>query len=507
MRETGPVRRQLSGDEATPYLGFSRTILGQLKNDMAFNNLPQGVRTRELPDGTVIRVESRYGQDKVTITAPAVGAEVPLAPTEETPLAEEIDIPETPLLEDTLDADHIVVCGTCTDETNAIFRPFIWVPGNAPVEITGAPGSARAHAISGNGQVVVGSFTRAPNDERAFRWTAAGGFVDLGNLGGVKGTGGATGIDYDGGVIAGIAFDAAGVARMWVWTRLAGMQQLPDSYAADAQEFSSPRVSPNGRFICGTRPIQALSYAYVGGSVETGPVRLVQTFALARGGVVWQSQDGIGWTAHPMPLGDATHEQYMDFFTTLPIAWDTNFPVVPYAINDKGEAAGTAWCGVVVPFGGAPIDVYPPGATPRVHTSPGTSSNPLGPLTRWVAGISASGKRTAGNYARTPDKAWVFTEGQGVVEFPEDGAIYAMAPSGVHFAGATGAMRITYFSVLKRTVPMLWTAKGATPIPLLPGATRGWADGIALASVRIPPFPPPPIPFDWGRAGSPISAI
>lgn len=70
MRETGPVRKELIGDDAAPYMGAARTVLGQLKNDMAFNELAQGQRTRRLPDGTVIEVSSRFGQDEVHIFTP-----------------------------------------------------------------------------------------------------------------------------------------------------------------------------------------------------------------------------------------------------------------------------------------------------------------------------------------------------------------------------------------------------------------------------------------------------
>lgn len=76
MRETGPVSKRLDGDEAAPYMGAARTLLGQLKNSMKFNHLLQGSRSVTLPDGVQIKVRSIFGQDFVDIVAvPATSAQ------------------------------------------------------------------------------------------------------------------------------------------------------------------------------------------------------------------------------------------------------------------------------------------------------------------------------------------------------------------------------------------------------------------------------------------------
>jgi hypothetical protein len=72
MRETGPVRKDLQGEAALPYMGLARTLLGKLKNQMRLGGLAQLSGAATLPDGVEIRVASRFGQDLVRILAPAV---------------------------------------------------------------------------------------------------------------------------------------------------------------------------------------------------------------------------------------------------------------------------------------------------------------------------------------------------------------------------------------------------------------------------------------------------
>lgn len=60
-------------DAAAPYIGFARTLLGQLKNEMGFSGLKQGVRRKffQHPCGLVeIIVQSIFGMDQVSIRVP-----------------------------------------------------------------------------------------------------------------------------------------------------------------------------------------------------------------------------------------------------------------------------------------------------------------------------------------------------------------------------------------------------------------------------------------------------
>lgn len=75
MREYREVRfRSNNPEAASEYLGFARTLLGQLKNEMRFANLMQGVRRKLLqhPCGLVeVTVMSIFGQDQISISLPS----------------------------------------------------------------------------------------------------------------------------------------------------------------------------------------------------------------------------------------------------------------------------------------------------------------------------------------------------------------------------------------------------------------------------------------------------
>jgi len=72
MRETGPIRKRAEGDleAATDYTGLARVQLGILKNRMAFAGLQVLSRQIALPDGTIIQVQSVFGQDTIQIEPP-----------------------------------------------------------------------------------------------------------------------------------------------------------------------------------------------------------------------------------------------------------------------------------------------------------------------------------------------------------------------------------------------------------------------------------------------------
>jgi len=82
-----------------------------------------------------------------------------------------------------------------------------------------------AWGVSADGAVVVGSADNTGwYDNRAFRWTAAGGMQDLGTLGGYDSW--ALGVSADGSVVVGVARNAAGGVRAFRWTASGGMQDL-----------------------------------------------------------------------------------------------------------------------------------------------------------------------------------------------------------------------------------------------------------------------------------------
>lgn len=114
MRETGPVRKDLTGDDTAGYVGPARVLLGKLKNDMSFNGLSQGQRTLDLPDGTRIIATSMFGRDKLTIVTTAGETQAVEPTTEETkslPIVHEDDAELQGV-----DIRSTVICGNSATE-------------------------------------------------------------------------------------------------------------------------------------------------------------------------------------------------------------------------------------------------------------------------------------------------------------------------------------------------------------------------------------------------------
>lgn len=71
MREFREVRKRLGErpEESSPYVLYARKLLAELKRDMEFGGLKQGVRRRQV-DGVLIEAISIFGQDEIRITPP-----------------------------------------------------------------------------------------------------------------------------------------------------------------------------------------------------------------------------------------------------------------------------------------------------------------------------------------------------------------------------------------------------------------------------------------------------
>lgn len=162
MRETGPVRKDLTGDEAAPYVGPARTLLGKLKNDMEFNKLLQGQRTQDLPDGTRIIVTSMFGRDKVTVVT-AGGESKPIdiqaEETKSLPVVHEDDAE----LEG-YDLKNTVICGNSADQLDpngggiATITAWVYQPGkNLYTTLQNLGEGTICTAISDDGMTVVGA--------------------------------------------------------------------------------------------------------------------------------------------------------------------------------------------------------------------------------------------------------------------------------------------------------------------------------------------------------------
>jgi probable HAF family extracellular repeat protein len=134
-------------------------------------------------------------------------------------------------------------------------RAFRWTAAGGMQDLgTLGGGWSEASAVSADGSVVVGWADNAAGQDRAFRWTAAGGMQHLGTLGGRESE--AWGVSADGSVVVGSARNAEGWSRAFRWTAAGGMEDLNITYAhllTDGSVLLEARaISPDGRYIVGT---------------------------------------------------------------------------------------------------------------------------------------------------------------------------------------------------------------------------------------------------------------
>jgi uncharacterized membrane protein len=262
MRESGPVRKVFENEElglegqrlAAPYIGAARLFLGMLKNQMRLSGQDSGSWSRRLPDGTVISVESRFGQDKFTVTT---GGAPPVEEVIENP---PIEVPpeegfEVPIPTQDIDATLYAAAGWCTQDGRTF--AVAWRSLNALPEEVGPPSarSSQATHISDDGSTVVGYYTPADGgSQRAFRYQHATGAVDLPVAGHPSQ---ASNVSREGGTVVGFQTTASG-SRPFVWTAADGVQELPDVQFVGI----ASRVSPAGQYIGGSETITNVLVPY-----------------------------------------------------------------------------------------------------------------------------------------------------------------------------------------------------------------------------------------------------
>jgi len=136
-------------------------------------------------------------------------------------------------------------------------RAFRW-HGGTMVELVG--GSA-ANGVNASGSVIVGELA---NSHHAFRWTAAGGMQDLGELPGAPGATIAYGVSADGSVVVGEA-QSNGVLHAWIWNAIDGMQDIGS--LVTGADTSARDVSADGRVVVGYSSTHAIRWSAEGGMV------------------------------------------------------------------------------------------------------------------------------------------------------------------------------------------------------------------------------------------------
>lgn len=115
-----------------------------------------------------------------------------------------------------------VVVGLAWDSANTpwIFR---WTADGGTQYLDGVAIQGSANAVNATGTVIVGAIGSNAS-QRAFRWEAASGLQDLGDLGGALTV--AWGVNADGSVVVGQSDNVSAVRRAFRWTSALGMQDL-----------------------------------------------------------------------------------------------------------------------------------------------------------------------------------------------------------------------------------------------------------------------------------------
>ncbi len=147
------------------------------------------------------------------------------------------------------DGDTIV--GSATDPTSGQSRAFFWTAATGVQGLALRPGGFFSHAaaISSDGGTIVGSASGATGSESAARWTASGGLLNLGTLGGSTST--ANAVSANGSVIVGNSNDANQSVRAFRWTEAGGMQSLGDLAGLSTPIAYARGVSGDGNTVVG----------------------------------------------------------------------------------------------------------------------------------------------------------------------------------------------------------------------------------------------------------------
>jgi probable HAF family extracellular repeat protein len=140
--------------------------------------------------------------------------------------------------------------------------------------IGGITGNSQATAVNANGTVVVGeseyatgaTATTTTTQLHAYRWTSAGGMVDLGTIGGATGLSQALAVNASGSVVVGwsAANDPTLAGHAFMWTAQSGMQDLNSVLTKAGVDLtgitliSAHGVSANGDFVTGDETLAAL---------------------------------------------------------------------------------------------------------------------------------------------------------------------------------------------------------------------------------------------------------
>jgi probable HAF family extracellular repeat protein len=233
---------------------------------------------------------------------------------------------------------------------------FSWTPAGGMVDLGTLGGSeSLAFGVNDNGEVVGcsditgtgGSCSagESGNDVHAFSWTATGGMVDLGTLGGATSDANAV---NDSGQVVGWAETASGAVHAFSWTRTGGMVDLG---TLGGLYSNAAGVSDSGQVV-GTAAtangdLHAFSWTPGGGMVDLGTLGGSQSlsFGVNDSGEVVGCADIAGGAPYQDCEGGGSSEYAFDWTTSggmVDLGALGGSASVAYGVNDNGEVVGEA---------------------------------------------------------------------------------------------------------------------------------------------------------------------
>jgi probable HAF family extracellular repeat protein len=206
---------------------------------------------------------------------------------------------------------------------------FRWTTAGGMTNLGDLPGgnvSASAWGMSADGSVIVGqssssaSFASGASREEAFRWTAAGGMVGLGDLPGGIFSSRAEAVSGDGSAVVGFSYSANGV-EAFRWTTASGTMTPLGDLPGGAYNSQAHVVSADGNVVAGHSSIVNFDeepFRWTAASGITGlglPATATQSYAY---GINGDGSMVVGQADHPPSRTGAADWQYSAFI------WDAS---------------------------------------------------------------------------------------------------------------------------------------------------------------------------------------
>lgn len=239
-KEFREVRKRLGNEPAdsSPYVGYARALLGELKHDMKFAGLQQGARRRRIGD-VLIEAISMFGQDEIRIS--------PVKTLERKRRG----------MKELIKYRYNVILGSFYRQGDASrMRTFIKVGGNPAKEVAPIPFDnpyvrVQPGGLSSDGMVAAITVRQSNlKPPSAARWTENS-YEETGTFAADRQST-AMGISADGEKVFGYDYGGTGSVEWmdgFIWTRSTGMIKLPP--LAGHTQSEAHGMSADGRIIVG----------------------------------------------------------------------------------------------------------------------------------------------------------------------------------------------------------------------------------------------------------------